>query len=175
MKEQPTVAAVSSDLTFILNDPGKSLRERFGVLLGNDTRYFDCLAGYFFISGFYKLYPSLENVEKVRILIGLQTDRTAYELLQKAKEQSGLALKSHAAAKDQVANEVLSELEQAADTAEIETGVHKFIEWVRSGKLDKGNIFWNSGLKRKMDRMKQEGYLRVFLGQKKNQKFHFTC
>lgn len=136
MKEQPTVAAVSSDLTFILNDPGKSLRDRFGVLLGNDTRYFDCLAGYFFISGFYKLYPSLENVEKVRILVGLQTDRTAYELLQKAKEQSGLALKSHAVAKYQVANEVLSELEQAADTAEIETGVHKFIEWVRSGKLE---------------------------------------
>jgi superfamily II DNA/RNA helicase len=136
MKEQPTVAAVSSDLTFILNDPGKSLRDRFGVLLGNDTRYFDCLAGYFFISGFYKLYPSLENVEKVRILVGLQTDRTAYELLQKAKEQSELAFRSHAAAKDQVANEVLSELEQAADTAETETGVHKFIEWVRSGKLE---------------------------------------
>jgi len=136
MKEQPTVAAVSSDLTFILNDPGKSLRDRFGVLLGNDTRYFDCLAGYFFISGFYKLYPSLENVEKVRILVGLQTDRTSYGLLQKAKEQGELTLKSHASAKEQVGNEVLSELEQAADTAEIETGVHKFIEWVRSGKLE---------------------------------------
>ncbi len=78
----------------------------------------------------------MSPVEKVRILVGLQTDRTAYELLQKAKEQGELTLKSHASAKDQVANEVLSELEQAADTAEIETGVHKFIEWVRSGKLE---------------------------------------
>ncbi|MGD0651286.1 MAG: hypothetical protein ABSA97_09135 [Verrucomicrobiia bacterium] len=28
---------MSSDLTFITNEPGKSLRDRFGVLLGTDT------------------------------------------------------------------------------------------------------------------------------------------
>src|SRR5438093_5202948 len=78
---------MSSDLTFIMNEPGKSLRDRFGVLLGDDTRFFDCLVGYFFISGFYRLYPALEKIEKIRILVGLQTDRTAYELLQRAKEQ----------------------------------------------------------------------------------------
>jgi superfamily II DNA/RNA helicase len=127
---------MSSDLTFITNEPGRSLRDRFGVLLGEDTRYFDCLVGYFFISGFYKLYPALEKVEKIRILIGLQTDRTAYELLQKAKEQGELTLKSHAAAKEQISNEVLGELEKSADSAEIETGVHKFVEWIRSGKLE---------------------------------------
>src|SRR5438552_15320218 len=81
---------MSSDLTFITNEPGKSLRDRFGVLLGDDTRFFDCLVGYFFISGFYKLYPALERIEKIRILVGLQTDRTAYELLQRAKEQGEL-------------------------------------------------------------------------------------
>lgn len=78
---------MSSDLTFITNEPGKTLRDRFGILLGHGTRYFDCLVGYFFISGFYKLYPALEKVEKVRILVGLQTDRATYELLEKAKEQ----------------------------------------------------------------------------------------
>ena len=86
MKQQTKVAAVSSDLTFIMNEPGKNLRDRFDVLLGNDTRYFDCLVGYFLISGFYKLYPSLENVEKVRILVGLQTDRTSYEPTTLSKE-----------------------------------------------------------------------------------------
>src|SRR3990172_8027893 len=111
MQRRAESAAMSSDLTFITNESGKSLRDRFGVLLGNNTRYFDCLVGYFFISGFYKLYPSLENVEKVRILVGLQTDRKAYELLQNAKEQGELVFRSHAAAKVQVANEVLGELE----------------------------------------------------------------
>jgi superfamily II DNA/RNA helicase len=127
---------VSSDLTFITNEPGKSLRDRLGVLLGNNTRYFDCLVGYFFISGFYKLYPDLEKVEKIRILVGLQTDRKAYELLERAKEQGDLLLKSHASAKEQVGKDVLDELEKCAESAEIETGVHKFVEWVRCGKLE---------------------------------------
>ena len=127
---------MSSDLTFITNEAGKSLQDRFGVLLGDGTRYFDCLVGYFFISGFYKLYPALEHVEKVRILVGLQTDRTAFELLQQARDQGELKLKSHAAAKEHVAKDVLGELENAADTPAIETGVHKFVEWIRSGKLE---------------------------------------
>ncbi|MCG2659320.1 MAG: phospholipase D-like domain-containing protein, partial [Kiritimatiellae bacterium] len=126
----------SSDLTFITNEAGKCLRDRFAVLLGKDTRFFDCLVGYFFISGFYKLYPALENVEKIRILVGLQTDRKAYDLLQRAKEQGELSLMSHASAKEQVSKDVLNELEKSADSAEIETGIHKFIEWIRSGKLE---------------------------------------
>ena len=32
------VSAMSSDLTFITNEPGKSLRDRFGVLLGDVAR-----------------------------------------------------------------------------------------------------------------------------------------
>ncbi len=127
---------MSTDLTFITNEPGKSLRDRFGVLLGGDTRFFDCLVGYFFISGFYKLYPALEGVEKIRILVGLQTDRTAYELLQEAREKGELTPKSHASAREQVAKDVLGELEKSADSADVEAGVHKFVEWLRAGKLE---------------------------------------
>ncbi len=125
-----------SDLTFITNDPGATLRDRFGVLLGNNTCAFDCLVGYFFISGFYKLYPALSSVEKIRILVGLKTDRAAYDLLQLAKEKAELALMSHASAKEQVSKDVLDELEKSPDSAEIETGIQKFVEWIRSGKLE---------------------------------------
>src|ERR1035438_1822184 len=121
-------AQVSSDLTFLTNEPGASLRDRFGVLLGKDTRYFDCLVGYFFISWFYKLYPALEKVEKIRILVGLKTDQTAYQLLEEAKEKGELQLWSHATAKEQVVNEVLGELEKSPDSQNVETGVHKFVD-----------------------------------------------
>ena len=136
MPEETTAAAVSSDLTFLTNEPGKTLRDRFGALLTKDTQFFDCVVGYFFISGFYKLYPALENVEKIRILVGLKTDRTAYELLERAKEEGQLAFKSHAEAEQEVADELLQELEKSHDSSEIEAGVHKFLEWVRSGKLE---------------------------------------
>ena len=129
-------ASISSDLTFITNEPDNLLRDRFETLLTSDTRFFDCLVGYFFVSGFYKLYPALENIERIRILVGLKTDRTAYDLLQKAKEQQELSLKSHAEAKQQVVGEILQELEKSHDSSQIQTGVEKFVEWVRSGKLE---------------------------------------
>src|SRR5216684_9054781 len=128
---------MSTDLTFVTNEPGNNLRDRFNALLTEDTRHFDCLVGYFYISGFHKIYPSLENVDKVRILVGLQTDRTAYELWQRAQRDGELPLsKSQASTKQQVSQDVLSELERAPDTQAIETGVHKFIDWLRSGKLE---------------------------------------
>ncbi|MBU2228542.1 MAG: helicase [Proteobacteria bacterium] len=127
---------MSSDLTFLTNESGNTLRDRFSDILKENARFFDCLVGYFFISGFYKLYPALENVEKVRILIGLKTDRSAYELLQEAREQGELQLQSHAAVIEKIPDNVLTEFENSADSAVIETGVHKFVEWVRSGKLE---------------------------------------
>jgi superfamily II DNA/RNA helicase len=127
---------MSTDLTFVTNEPGNNLRDRFNVLLATDARHFDCLVGYFYISGFHKIYPALENVEKVRILVGLQTDRTAYELTQKAKSDGEFVLQSHASTKQQVSQDVLSELEKSEDSPAIETGVQKFIEWIRSDKLE---------------------------------------
>ena len=50
---------MSADLTFITSELGKHLSDRFGDLLGDDTRCFNCLVGYFFISGFHKLHPAL--------------------------------------------------------------------------------------------------------------------
>jgi hypothetical protein len=36
---------MSSDLTFITNEQGKCLTDRFTALLGDNTRFFDCLVG----------------------------------------------------------------------------------------------------------------------------------
>lgn len=75
---------MSSDLTFLTNEPGKSLLDRFQALPGDKTRYLDCLVGYFLISGFHKLYPALEETENIRILIGLKTDATVLQSLERA-------------------------------------------------------------------------------------------
>ena len=124
----------NSDLTFITNEKDKSLLERFRVLI-NDCEYFDALVGYFFISGFYRLYPSLEKTDKVRILIGLKTDKMIYDLLEKARQQE-LPLNTHAETKKQMPEQILEEFEVSEDSEKIEKGVHKFIEWIRNGKLE---------------------------------------
>ncbi|MDT7541823.1 MAG: hypothetical protein QOE33_1727 [Acidobacteriota bacterium] len=127
---------MSSDLTFITNESGSTLRDRFFALLGSGTRFFDCLVGYFFISGFFRLYPALEKTERIRILIGLNTDRRTYDLLQQSKEQQDLFAASHAETKELIPQELLGELERSEDTASIEEGVRKFVEWCRTGKLE---------------------------------------
>ena len=127
---------MSSDLTFITNEPGKQLRDRFGVLLGDDTRFFDCLVGYFFISGFHALHPALEKTEKIRILIGIKTDRTTVELMHTATAQRKLALESHADVRERLPGKLLNELQKSGDSAEIEGGVRKFVEWIKAGKLE---------------------------------------
>ncbi|GAH99370.1 unnamed protein product, partial [marine sediment metagenome] len=58
---------MNSDLTFITNEPGHTLKERFEVLI-KDSRLFDCLVGYFYTSGFYSIYKSLKKTKKIRIL-----------------------------------------------------------------------------------------------------------
>lgn len=127
---------MSSDLTFITNEQGRSLADRFSVLLGKNTRAFDCLVGYFYLSGFKRLAGSLEPTEKIRILIGLNTDQPTFELLSQAKEQMRLDLRSHAEAKERVPGEILSELENVEDSNEIESGVRQFVQWVKNGKLE---------------------------------------
>ncbi len=125
---------MTTDLTFLTNEPGKTLRERFETLLAKDTRFFDCLVGYFFVSGFYRLFPALEETERVRILIGLRTDRSTFQLIEKARgEQLEL---SHAETKEEVPAAILDELDRAEDTASVEMGVRKFVEWLRAGKLE---------------------------------------
>lgn len=127
---------MSSDLTFITNEPGKNLRDRFGDLLGEDTRCFDCLIGYFFISGFHQLHPALTRTEKIRILVGIKTDRPTFEWLQTAKTRQEWVLESHAQVRQQLPTAILNEFERSGDSADIEDGVRKFVEWIQSGKLE---------------------------------------
>lgn len=128
---------MTTDLTFITNENGQSLKDRFNVLI-KDSRFFDVLSGYFYTSGFYAIYKSLENTEKVRILVGISTDKKAFDLFTTAKEEVQLELAdpSHKEAKEVFVKQVTSELEDSQDSQTVEQGVNKFIEWIKSGKLE---------------------------------------
>ena len=136
---------MNTDLSFITNEENQSLKERFEVLI-KDTSFFDCLVGYFYSSGFHAIYPSLESTEKIRILIGISTSRQTFEMMEKANLSACSAQAdkpnqqtfdfSHAEAKQEVEKLVQNEMEVSEDNRNVEQGVHKFIEWIRSGKLE---------------------------------------
>lgn len=80
---------MNNDLKFFTNEADSSLLDRFKKILENDTQFFDVLVGYFRSSGFYQLYPSLKDVEKIRILVGLNIDKVTI------KERSGVEVWAH--------------------------------------------------------------------------------
>jgi len=130
------IFTMTTDLTFITNEENQTLKDRFHVLI-KDARFFDVLVGYFFTSGFYTIYPALEETEKIRILVGISTDKQTYEMLTTAKEEKQLELiLSHGEAKQIVEKKVAEELDESQDNRNVERGVIKFIEWVRNGKLE---------------------------------------
>ena len=65
---------------FITNDPFNTLSERFNNFL-LPSKFFDVLVAYFRLSGFKKISESLKDTEKIRILIGINTDNETNEAL----------------------------------------------------------------------------------------------
>lgn len=126
---------MKSDLTFVTNEKGHTLLDRFTVLI-KDTQFFDALVGYFFASGFHALYKSLEKSEKIRVLIGISTNREVVHLIEKAKTEQLAFQFSSAEVKKQLEESVAQEMEGSEDTPSVEEGVRKFVEWLRSGKLE---------------------------------------
>jgi len=130
----------SQDLTFITNEKNQSLANRFRVLI-KDTQFFDVLVGYFYTSGFYEIYKSLEKTEKIRILVGINTNvsnlptPTLDENPINSPQQQSLQF-SHSETKQQFSKEVTQEMENSPDSKKVEEGVHIFLEWLKTGKLE---------------------------------------
>ena len=126
----------NSDLTFITNEEDHNLKDRFNLLI-KDSKYFDCLVGYFYTSGFHALYKSLEHTEKIRILIGISTDKQTFDLISKAGKQEQQSLEfSHSETKKEFSGLVEKEMEESEDSQKVESGVAKFIEWIKNKKLE---------------------------------------
>jgi len=127
---------MTTDLTFITNEENQTLKDRFNVLI-KDAQFFDVLVGYFYTSGFSAIYQSLDHTEKIRILVGISTNRQTYDLITTVQKEEQLEMQfSHAEAKDDFEAQVAKELEFSEDSQSVERSVVKFIEWIKSGKLE---------------------------------------
>ena len=127
---------MNTDLSFITNEENQTLKERFEVLI-KDTSFFDCLVGYFYTSGFHAIYQSLEHTEKIRILIGISTNRQTLDLMEKADRAGQQTFSfSHSETKQEYEALVQKEMEDSEDNEKVEEGITRFIEWLRDGKLE---------------------------------------
>ncbi len=127
---------VHTDLKFFTNEPERDLYSRFSAILKSNTQFFDVLVGYFRASGFFKMYEALEQVEKIRILVGLNVDRYTVKIIDRVNDEAQYAAISTADGKEMIADEIEKEFETAASSAQVEKGVRVFMDWLKSGKLE---------------------------------------
>ena len=123
----------ATDTMFFTNEPGLKLEDRFKSTLVN-VETFDILVGYFRTSGFKALYNEFESIDKIRILIGLSTDKQTVEAYEKSKQLD--FLESHTNTKDIFSKELEKELYSSEDNYDVEYSIRKFVEFLRSGKLE---------------------------------------
>ena len=128
--------SVDNDLKFFTNESERDLYSRFSNILKGHTQFFDILVGYFRASGFFKLYPAMQDLEKVRILVGLNVDAKTVQIIEQSKQGDlfgGVTIKD---ATEQFQNTVVNEFADAEPSLPVEKGVRTFIDWLKSGKIE---------------------------------------
>ena len=120
-----------TDLTFFTNEEGHSLLSRFKSTL-RDTQLFDVLVGYFRMSGFHKIYDSLEPLEKIRILVGLNVDKDTYDIISHTEELGMMDFESHKRTKKLYQKNLIEEIENVNDNEDkLQVGIEKFIKFLQ--------------------------------------------
>ena len=127
---------MNNDLTFFTNEPERNLNDRFNKILKRDTQFFDALVGYFRASGFYLLQDALNNVEKTRVLIGINTDEQVLKMYKESQMTIDEINFNTYQTKLNYKNKLKNEFDDSEDSEIVETGVHRFIDLLKNGKLE---------------------------------------
>lgn len=125
----------SSDLKFFTNNDEDSLFSRFKATL-KDADFFDVLVGYFRTSGFNRLSPHLKTIRKIRILVGLNIDKSSFEIIQSSKRQSEMEFASHKECRQNFSDALCAEMNESVDSMDVERAAKQFIEGIASGKIE---------------------------------------
>lgn len=128
-------AFIMSGSKFFTNEPDNDLYTRFSKILQSNTQFFDILVGYFRTSGFFKMKDALKDVERIRILVGLDVDRFTVKIIDEANNEIAYERRTEKEGRDIVITEIRKEFIEAPVEETIEDGVRTFIEWLKSGKL----------------------------------------
>ncbi len=119
----------TTDLNIFTNSDSIKMVDRMRTILSH-AEYFDCLVGYFRITGFYLLKENLEKVKEIRFLVGLGTDsETSNSITLTLFDQNAFKIKPI------LQKQIREEFENSEDSLKIENGINTFIEWIKNGKI----------------------------------------
>lgn len=78
----------------------------------------------------------MNDIEKIRILVGLNVDAKTTEIINQANVEITLENFSHKEAKQMFVNAFENEFSVSDDSFDVEQGVKTLIEWIKNGKIE---------------------------------------
>lgn len=119
---------------FFTNKEGNTLiREFEGVLSNNPSiKRLDSIVGFLRASGYFSLRPFLDNINKVRILIGIDVDK----YIANAYNKGQLFFGAEESVKQDYLAQLKDDIEASTYSNQVENGIFQMIDDLISGKLE---------------------------------------
>lgn len=118
---------------FTNNDGNTLIKEFEGVLQHNpQIRNLDAVVGFLRASGYFSLRPFLDNIGKVRVLIGIDVDK----YIAKAAQQGKLFFGAEEEVKEEYLRKTRTDIESSNYRKDIEDGIYLMVQDLLDKKLE---------------------------------------
>lgn len=118
---------------FTNRDYNTLIKEFEGVLHHNPhIRNLDAVVGFLRASGYFSLRPFLDNINKVRVLIGIDVDR----YIAQAAKQGKIFFGAEEEVKEDCLRKIRQDIEQSHYRKEIEDGMFQMVQDLIDSKLE---------------------------------------
>ncbi len=119
--------------SFFTNRDGNTLLTRFNTILRDDrVKELEMIVGFLRLSGLYEIDDSIKNLEKVRIIVGINLDKPVFEVL---KDKS-LGYESNKKVLENFKAEELNDLNSLPYNKKIERGIQLLKNLLSEEKLE---------------------------------------
>ena len=119
---------------FFTNKESNTLINKFeGVLANNGTiNCFDAVVGYLRASGYFQIREFLEKIDKIRILVGINTDKFIAE----AQQKGLIYMPNNEQIKEEFLQSARDDIESSHYSKEVEDGMLQFIDDIVNKKIE---------------------------------------
>ena len=119
---------------FFTNRDGNTLMKQFeGFLKKNpQVKNLDAVVGFLRASGYFALRPFLDNINKVRVLIGIDVDK----YIARAAQHRELFIGAEEEVKEDALQQIKADIENSKYTKQVEDGMLQMLQDMKDGKLE---------------------------------------
>lgn len=119
---------------FFTNRDGNTLMNEFEGILDNNpqVKNLDAVVGFLRASGYFTLRPFLDNINKVRILIGIDVDK----YIARAHQKGELFFGAEDEVKEDCLRQLKEDIEHSQYSKRVEDGMLQMVQDMIDGKLE---------------------------------------